>query len=151
MSWDENLERPVLAPAPQQDRFWLTGHELSNLENDETLPLTEEFPRGEKEKSGNSVRDALANLNVRCRAALKLINENPLVLLPPPSTAPNPHATGRRRLPTGAELAEQEEKRQIWAARRQERGAADAITQEEAEDCEGAREGSQFAPQTTAV
>lgn len=86
MSWDENLERPVPAPAPQQDRFRLEGNDLHSLEINETLALSDELPPGEKEKWVNSVRDALANLNVRGQAALKRIDEHPLVLPPPPST-----------------------------------------------------------------
>lgn len=146
MSWDENLERRVPAPAPQQDRFRLGGNDLLNLEIDETLALTEEFLLGEKGKWVNSVRDALTNLNVRGRAALKRINQHPLVFPPPPSTAPNPQATERRMLSTGAELAEQEEKRQLCAAPREERNTANSETQQEAEELERTRDETQFSP-----
>ena len=73
---DENLKRPVPPPVPQQDRFRFGGNDFLSLEIDETLNLMEGFPPGEKEKWMNSVRDALANLNVRSEAALNSINEH---------------------------------------------------------------------------
>lgn len=147
MSWNDQMLAPVPVPAALLDRFQLGEDDLLNLSFDDTKAVKDEYPPGQKERLVYQTdRDALADLAAHQRVHNLALKKHLVVLPSRPVPALNQHSSRRKRLPTGAELAEQEERRKIWAQRQRERDAAHAVTQEAAERAERNHDGSQLAP-----